>query len=306
MGLSRRGVLAAGLLGAGAAGAGRSANAGQAGSRLGSPSRFSFEALKDRARLLARAPYRPPPSPMADHLAALDFDAVGRIQYRPDAALWRDQPGADAVEFFHLGKYAREPVMISVVEAGEAREVLYSPALFDIPAGELASQLPANLGFAGFRVMNRDGHGDWIAYLGASYFRAATPFNQYGLSRPGLGDRYGGRHAPEEFRPASAPSGSRATRPGGWWCAPCWKAPAWPAPTGSSIIATGAPSLRRVEAEPLFPKTRTDASAIAPLDQHVLVRSRRSNEGRRLVARRSTIPMASRSGPAPASGSGAL
>ncbi len=200
---SRRGVLAASLLGVGVESAGRHAHADEAGPRLGSPSRFSFEALKDRARLLARTPYRPAPSPMADRLGALDFDAVGRIQYRPGAALWRDQPGVDAVEFFHLGKYAREPVTISVVEAGEAREVLYSPALFDIPAGDLASQLPANLGFAGFRVMNRDGHGDWIAYLGASYFRAATPFNQYGLSARGLAINTAGA-TPEEFPRFSA------------------------------------------------------------------------------------------------------
>ena len=190
--------MATGLLGLVAASAGRAVGADEAAPRLGPPTVFSFEALQTRARMLARSPYRPAPSPFADRLARLDFDAIGRIRYRSEAALWRGRPGVDAVEFFHPGKYAQTPVKISMVEGGAAREILYSPALFDIPSGDLAGQLPADLGFAGFRVMNPDGRGDWIAYLGASYFRAATPFNQYGLSARGLAiDTGAGR--PEEF-----------------------------------------------------------------------------------------------------------
>jgi glucans biosynthesis protein len=34
--------------------------------------------------------------------------------------------------------------------------------------------------------MNADARTDWIAYLGASYFRSADPFNQYGLSARGI------------------------------------------------------------------------------------------------------------------------
>jgi periplasmic glucans biosynthesis protein len=190
--------VAAGLIGVISTSAGRASGADVAPPRLGPPTPFSLEALQAHARALAKSPYRPTPSPLADRLASLDFDAIGRIRYRSEAALWRDRPDVDSVEFFHLGKYAQTPVTISVVDAGQARQILYSPALFDIPSGDLASQLPADLGFAGFRVMNHDGQGDWIAYLGASYFRAATPFNQYGLSARGLAiDTGAGR--PEEF-----------------------------------------------------------------------------------------------------------
>jgi glucans biosynthesis protein len=64
--------------------------------------------------------------------------------------------------------------------------VLYAPALFDMPAASPARALGDKAGFAGFKVMNADRRTDWIAYLGASYFRAADPFNQYGLSARGL------------------------------------------------------------------------------------------------------------------------
>jgi len=154
--------------------------AGDAGPSLGPPKPFSFEALKNRAREMAGQPYRAtPPRP---GLETLDFDAVGAIRYRPEAALWRDVPGDSSVEFFHLGRYAPTPVAINVVDGGAARQVVYSRSLFDIPRGNPAGRLPDNLGFAGFRVMNHEGGGDWLAFLGASYFRAATPFNQYGLS----------------------------------------------------------------------------------------------------------------------------
>ena len=176
-GPTRRAV-ASGLAASGLASIAWSAATG--GPSLGPAKPFSFETLKSHARALAGQPYRAPPT--RPGLQALDFDAVGAIRYRPDAALWRDLPGDSAVEFFHLGRYAPSPVAINVVDAGGARQIVYSRSLFDIPRGNPAARLPENLGFAGFRVMNHEGGGDWLAYLGASYFRAATPFNQYGLS----------------------------------------------------------------------------------------------------------------------------
>ncbi len=126
---------------------------------------------------------RPKP---AEGLAAIDFDAMGKIVYRANAALWAGSASFDPVQFFHLGRYARSPVRIHVVEGTRAREVLYSDELFDIPADGPARSLPGDLGFAGFRVMNRSGVGDWLAFQGASYFRSAEPFDQYGLSARGL------------------------------------------------------------------------------------------------------------------------
>ncbi len=149
------------------------------------PSRsFSFDALTVAARARAARPFvaRPP----AKGLDAIDFDALGKITYRPEAALWRDSPSIDAVEFFHLGRYVRAPVTIHVVEGGRARAILYSDDLFDMPADSPARRLPRNLGFAGFRVMKHAGGGDWLAFQGASYFRSADPFDQYGLSARGL------------------------------------------------------------------------------------------------------------------------
>ena len=214
MTLSRRNLLLATMLGGGILGAAPPAVSKPARSRkalanppvAGPPSEltfgdakpFSFDALDARAKALAAQPYQARSSAWAETLEALDFDALGRIGYRRQAALWADDRSIGAVEFFHLGRYARTPVTVHVVKAGEAREVLYRKALFDIPADNPALKLPDDLGFAGFRVLNPSASGDWIAYLGASYFRAADPFNQYGLSARGLAIDTAAE-GPEEF-----------------------------------------------------------------------------------------------------------
>src|SRR3546814_3896264 len=72
-----------------------------------------------------------------------------------------------------------------------ASEILYHPDYFDMPADSVAHSLPEDVGFAGFRFQEsrqRDNwkKQDWVAFLGASYFRAIDELNQYGLSARGV------------------------------------------------------------------------------------------------------------------------
>jgi glucans biosynthesis protein len=156
------------------------------GAPLGPPHPFSFDRLKASAAALARRPYRPPVGPPAALVRAIDYDAFGRISYHPAATLWGDAPGGRGVRFFPLGRPAPVAVAMNVVSGGQARTVNYAEALFDMPAGSPARALGDKGGFAGFKALNADRRTDWIAYLGASYFRSADPFNQYGLSARGL------------------------------------------------------------------------------------------------------------------------
>jgi glucans biosynthesis protein len=61
-----------------------------------------------------------------------------------------------------------------------------------MPEDSVARGLPPDAGFAGFRFQeNRKGEldwrrNDWVAFLGASYFRAIGPLYQYGLSARGI------------------------------------------------------------------------------------------------------------------------
>lgn len=193
--LDRRLFLSA-IAAAAAAGADAKTSAGPA---LGPAEAFDFERLSTRAKDLAGRPYQPVPRVAPGILQKIDYETHGKIRYRPEKALFADGPGRFPATFFHLGQYFQKPVRMHVVAGGAAREILYSPDLFDMPEDSIARQLPPSAGFAGFRFQeSRDGHigregkpldwrrNDWVAFLGASYFRAIGELFQYGLSARGV------------------------------------------------------------------------------------------------------------------------
>ncbi|WP_157018153.1 glucan biosynthesis protein [Mesorhizobium xinjiangense] len=152
---------------------------------LGPAEAFSFDDVKRMAEDLAAKPYTPSAVPDRDILEQIDYDLHNKVVYRPDRTLWRDDEAGPAIRFFHPGRYFKEPVAISVVEDGQAREIMFSESYFDMPDGHPAHRL-TNSGFAGFRVMNADQKNDWMALLGGTYFRTSGPFNQFGLSARGI------------------------------------------------------------------------------------------------------------------------
>ena len=161
---------------------------------------FDYAALKGRARALAAAPYQAPVAAIPPVVKSLDWDQYQSIRYRPERSLWRGQELDFSVRFFHLGLYFQLPVRMHELVAGQAREIPYSSEMFDHRKSGLAgTALPADLGFAGFRLLHRsDPERDIAAFLGASYFRAVGAEKQYGLSARGLAVDTG-MNRPEEF-----------------------------------------------------------------------------------------------------------
>lgn len=161
------------------------------GLNLGKAKPFSFEALQAQAKTLAKQTHVAPEKPSSDITAQLTYDRIGQIRFRPDLALWAKGPGPFPATFFHLSQFAQKRVAIHVVEEGKSREILYSRDYFDMPADSPARQMK-NGGFAGFRLQERrDGaldwrKNDWVAFQGASYFRAIGELFQYGLSARGI------------------------------------------------------------------------------------------------------------------------
>lgn len=177
--IDRRNTLA--LLGAALAFGGEALAAAPRRTASGGQS-FSWDRLKRHAASLARAKPRPLPAP-DPRAHAVDYDAANRIAFRPDRAIFADD--GYSVRLFPLGRYAPMPVQVSIVEGGRAHSIEHSEDMFAVTPGE--GPAPRIVpGIAGFRVMNRGGVGDWLAFLGASYFRSAGPLAQYGLSARGL------------------------------------------------------------------------------------------------------------------------
>jgi glucans biosynthesis protein len=176
-----------------------------AGLLLGDPQLFSFDALKKAALDMASRPYVGPDLPAPEIVEKIDYEAWGNIRFDSDYAVYANGPGDFPVTFFHLGKFFRKSVEMHVVEGDRERQIIYDPRYFQMPADSVARQLPQGVGFAGFRLQEaRDGsldwrRNDWVAFLGASYFRAIGELYQYGLSARGIALDTAVADRPEEF-----------------------------------------------------------------------------------------------------------
>ena len=156
---------------------------------------FSYEALIDRACAMAGVAYEAPYRPRPEIVQQIDYEQHGKLKFKPQRSLFSGSPdteGAAAypLEFFHLGQYFTKRVKMHLVEGDKARLIAYNPDLFEMPGDSPARQLPSDAGFAGFRLQEWHeaddwDHQDWVAFLGASYFRAIGAAGQYGLSARG-------------------------------------------------------------------------------------------------------------------------
>jgi len=179
--------LAAGLL-ALAPGLARSAASQTEASAPAPTEPFDETTVVQRARALAARPYHRRSTTLPAPLASLGWDAYQSIGHRADHALWGGQHLPFEARFFHLGLFFKSAVRMHEVADGQARVIAYDPALFDYGKSGLDHQaLPADLGFAGFRLTTKaDPTRDVAAFLGASYFRAVGGQWQYGMSARGL------------------------------------------------------------------------------------------------------------------------
>ncbi|MEJ1160015.1 glucan biosynthesis protein [Prosthecomicrobium sp. N25] len=152
---------------------------------------FSWSGLVQRARERAAKPYQPPSRPAPEILDRIDYEQHGKIRFKPDNALFADGPSVYPITFFPLGRLFRNSVRMFALDGDRAREIFYAPALFDMPPDSPARDLPASAGFAGFQIKESKTRPDWrtqdwVAFLGASYFRAIGALGQYGLSARGV------------------------------------------------------------------------------------------------------------------------
>lgn len=161
------------------------------GLRLGEPRPFSFDSLIEDARVRASRDYAAPVRPAPEIVSKLGYAEHGELRFKPDYALYADGPAVYPVTFFHLGRFFPKGVKMKVVDGGEAREIVYMPDYFEMPEDSVARKLPADVGFAGFRFQESRARDDWktqdwVAFLGASYFRSIGALNQYGISARGI------------------------------------------------------------------------------------------------------------------------
>jgi glucans biosynthesis protein len=151
---------------------------------------FGFSDVAALARSAAKAPFQEPKGRIPDYLLKLSDDDWRDIRFHPEHALWRGQGLPFEVEFFHPGGLYNRIVRINSVDARGVHPLAFSPGQFDYGRNKFASQVPQDLGYAGWRLhypINEPGRLDEvIVFLGASYYRAVGRHQAFGLSARGV------------------------------------------------------------------------------------------------------------------------
>jgi periplasmic glucans biosynthesis protein len=151
---------------------------------------FDFEVLQFRAKALAAKPYAARPNRVPESLRKLTYDQYRDVRFNPDAAWWKRERLPFQLQFFHPGFIYNRTVQISEIKDGKASHIDYDRDLFNFGANGDLGDIPADMGFTGFRIhyaLNNPAYLDELAvFQGASYFRALGQGMRYGLSARGL------------------------------------------------------------------------------------------------------------------------
>ncbi len=169
----------------------------------GSGQEMNLERLTEHALMLAQSPYNADAREVPDFLNELGYDQYRDLQYRLEQTLWHDQGLPFELSFFHPGYLYRKSVAMNVIDTDDRSSPLpFSTDLFDYgPQSPLIDQIPDDIGFSGFKIWQRTDNQQLQRiglFQGASYLRAVSSFNEYGLSARGLAINTTSP-APEEF-----------------------------------------------------------------------------------------------------------
>jgi periplasmic glucans biosynthesis protein len=151
--------------------------------------RFSHEDIVATARGLSSRPYVRPAT-VPETLRKLTYDLYRQIRFRKDGAIWGKSPSRFAIELFPPGFLYQHGIDVSIVENGKVLPIRIDENAFEFPSPEIGTVLAALGKFAGFRLhypINRPDYKDeFVVFQGASYFRAVSRGQNYGLSARGL------------------------------------------------------------------------------------------------------------------------
>jgi periplasmic glucans biosynthesis protein len=158
-----------------------------------------------KAEQRARKPFHPPTADLPEELRPdkLNYDKYREIEFRHDKALWAAEELPFRVEFFHPGYLYQDPVHLNEFTLTHVQPIRFVQDFFRYRDVHLQKQIPADTGYAGFRLLyplNETNKWDELgAFLGSSYFRLLGKGQRYGQSARGLALDCGDPDRPEEF-----------------------------------------------------------------------------------------------------------
>ncbi|SBS36812.1 Glucans biosynthesis protein G precursor [Marinomonas spartinae] len=150
---------------------------------------FTDQTVIDIAKKLAKSPMVPPlkaPKELTD----MNYSTYRKINFQQNQAVWGNTPTPFSIQLFAPGYIYKDLVDIDVVENGRAFPLEVSPSSFSTPNKKLAKLIDKVGKYAGLRLhypINTKDHSDeFIVFQGATYFRAISKGQTYGLSARGL------------------------------------------------------------------------------------------------------------------------
>ncbi|WP_020178388.1 glucan biosynthesis protein [Methylopila sp. M107] len=150
---------------------------------------FSREALQDVARSLASRGYEEPKGFLPQAFADLPLDVYRSIQPKPERALWTNESRGFAVAPLPGGSIYRQPIRVGIVEDGKVRMLADDAGWFDFgraPQLKPEDAFPLSGFVARAPIDKPDELRDFLAYQGATIFRALARGQIFGASSRGL------------------------------------------------------------------------------------------------------------------------
>jgi glucans biosynthesis protein len=151
---------------------------------------FGLQDVEALARDLAAKPFEDNQGQVPQILRNISYDQWRDIRFVPEKSIWRDEKLPFELQFFHPGLFYDRTVAINIVDKDVPTRLAFDTTAFNYGSNTFAGQIPADMGYAGFRVhsaINTKKYLDeFLVFLGASYFRAVGKGQQYGLSARGL------------------------------------------------------------------------------------------------------------------------
>ena len=166
----------------------------------------NLDYVAQRAYERAQRPFHSPRIDLPKVLQAdqLDYDKYREIRFAGTMRSGAADNLPFRIEFFHPGYLYSEPVHVNEFTLTHTQPIRFMQDFFDYGnLGNLAEQIPAKTGYAGFRILyplNLTNQLDELgAFLGASYFRLLGKDQRYGQSARGLAVDCGENDRSEEF-----------------------------------------------------------------------------------------------------------
>ena len=165
----------------------------------------TLDYVAKRAEQRARKPFRSPRADLPEVLRQenLDYDKYREIEFRHEKALWSSENLPFRIEFFHPGYLYQEPIKVNEFTLTHVQSIRFVQDFFNYRGLKIQKQIPADTGYAGFRILYQlnepDKWDELASVLGASYFRLLGTGQRYGQSARGLAIDCGEPDRPEEF-----------------------------------------------------------------------------------------------------------